>query len=365
MSSATCILALVLALEATGGPAPADLQPVPASAMGSRPLAIGDAVAVSGKYKELVGTDVRLYDCELPFRIEHGELTRKLRELQAQRDNVVIRGTVIAARPSQAPQGTSSSAGEDISGPARAELAVRVESLDRSASDVEVFELLLDRRSPQRLAVPELEDLLRRITISHRRFPDVALIPHFRSAFLEYVERAQPRGGAAQTTALALLRDMHSTFGQKELTLELARRLMQDAAEPPQLAQLLSNIGCRKYKGQWLTYEDFKRQEGFVEHEGAWVQPREKHLAELLRRLDEARQPLFIIRKRTDREYLLLAQKGSLEEGMKLEEVSLAIGFPERVERRMFEQKELTQWSYGTNFCYFYDGLLLKLPDKP
>lgn len=350
MSAAVRLLPLlspVLTLGAMTAQEPTGPRAVPAAALTSQRLVVGDSIVVEGKYRELVGTEVKLYDCDLPFRIEHGELTRKLRELQAQRDNITIRGTVIST------------------GESNGRVAVRVDNLERAASDTDLFARALEQNAPRGLTAPELERLLRRITVSYQRFPDAALMPLFRSAFLRYAESAAAGSDGSMATAFAALRDMHASFDRKELTLELAKSLMRGAPEPPQLEPFLSSIGCRKYRGQWWTYEDFKRQEGFLEHEGRWVQPREKHLEQLLQRLNDSRQPLFIIRKRTDREYLHLAKKGSIEEGMKLEEVSLAIGFPDRVERRLFEQKELTQWSYGTTFCYFYDGLLLKLPDKP
>jgi len=68
----------------------------------------------------------------------------------------------------------------------------------------------------------------------------------------------------------------------------------------------------------------------------------------------------LIFRKRTDREYRLLAERGTVEEGMKPEEVCSALGFPDRVDRRMYQQKEFDQWSYGSKYFYFYAGVLVK-----
>ena len=56
----------------------------------------------------------------------------------------------------------------------------------------------------------------------------------------------------------------------------------------------------------------------------------------------------------------MLAERGTVEEGMKPEEVCSALGFPDRVDRRMYQQKEFDQWSYGSKYFYFYAGVLVK-----
>ena len=70
-----------------------------------------------------------------------------------------------------------------------------------------------------------------------------------------------------------------------------------------------------------------------------------------------------VLRRRTEREYSLLAERGMVVLGMKPEEVSRALGFPERVERRLLYQKEFDQWIYeGNEYYYFYDGYLVQSP---
>jgi hypothetical protein len=73
-------------------------------------------------------------------------------------------------------------------------------------------------------------------------------------------------------------------------------------------------------------------------------------------------QANVILRKRTDRDYLFLAEQGSVEDGMRPQEVYLALGFPDRVERRTLGQQEFDQWIYGTKYYYFYAGILVKAP---
>jgi len=102
--------------------------------------------------------------------------------------------------------------------------------------------------------------------------------------------------------------------------------------------------------------------EGFISVDGQWVKPREKDLTDAMREFARRNQTDLILRKRTEREYRLLAEKGVVEEGMKPEEVYLALGFPDRVERRLYEQREFDQWIYGRTTTTSSAGSSSKLP---
>ena len=68
---------------------------------------------------------------------------------------------------------------------------------------------------------------------------------------------------------------------------------------------------------------------------------------------------LLLLRKRTDREYRWFAESGKVESGMVRQEVEAALGFPDRVRRRVLQGKDFDQWSYGDKYYYFYDGTLV------
>jgi len=115
-------------------------------------------------------------------------------------------------------------------------------------------------------------------------------------------------------------------------------------------------LGCRRYGGAWCTYPSFKRREGLIELDGRWITAREKHFLSTIEKLRKDRQPEVILRRRTEQEYRVLAEKGLVEEGMHPEEVVLSLGFPDRVERKIHDGKELDQWCYAERFCYLYNG---------
>ncbi len=80
-----------------------------------------------------------------------------------------------------------------------------------------------------------------------------------------------------------------------------------------------------------------------------------------------ANQPktnLPLLRRRTEREYIMEAEAGRVEPGMRREEVCLALGFPDFVLRRAYKRKEFDQWSYGRKYYYFYDGTLVFVPRR-
>ena len=45
-------------------------------------------------------------------------------------------------------------------------------------------------------------------------------------------------------------------------------------------------------------------------------------------------------------------------------EVQSALGFPDRVRRRASQQKEFDQWCYDGEFYYFFNGLLVEVPER-
>jgi hypothetical protein len=152
---------------------------------------------------------------------------------------------------------------------------------------------------------------------------------------------------------------MHRGLKDPDAVLDALLRVNARFPGNPKVEGFLQELNARRYKGSWVKYEDFKTKEGLVFHAGAWMTPREKHLTESLDVFKRVYEPNVVLRKRTDRDYRLMSEKGLIEVGMRPEEVVLARGFPERVERRSLDQKEFDQWTYGAKYCYFYGGVLV------
>ncbi|HVR76235.1 MAG TPA: hypothetical protein VMT52_18030 [Planctomycetota bacterium] len=301
----------------------------------------GVKVKVRGKYKELIDLNLVLFDCNARLVLKSKDMIKQILNLKATRDNVVLTGVV-------------SSAGETIE--------VEVEEISAAPSDSEVFVEDLGKilrmetgRSAARFG------LGKRLLKSYTRSKDPEVKPIIHRVLSDSATfRGETMDPARAEEWVQLVREMHDLLGDKAATLEALIRLEEKYRAHPSVLKFLSELNCRKYRGSWVTYEDLKRQEGFVEHQGAWIPLREKLFLETLQEFRTRNTADLILRKRTEREYQALAERGKVEEGMRLEEASVALGFPDRVERRLFQKAELTQWIYGAKCCYFLDGLLVK-----
>jgi hypothetical protein len=312
-----------------------------AEALSSLRLKPGVKVKIRGKYKELIDLNLVLFDCDSRLVLKRKDMIKQILNLKATRDNVVLKGVV-------------SSAGDTTE--------VEVEEISAAPSDSEVFVEDLGNilkmeagRSAARF------DLGKRLLRSYARSKDPEVKPFIHRVFSDIATfRGETMDPARAEAWVQLVREMHVLLDDKAATLEALIRLEEKYRAHPSVLKFLAELNCRKYRGSWVTYEDLKRQEGFVEHQGAWVPLREKLFLDTLQEFRSRNAADLILRKRTEREYQALAERGKVEEGMRLEEASLALGFPDRVERKLFQQAEFTQWIYGAKCCYFLDGLLVK-----
>ena len=320
-------------------------DPAPRAAASSKP-AVGEEVHVIGKYRELVDTELLLFDSDLPFRLKKQELLKKILAFKPSRDNLSVRGKAF-----------SSGGG----------IAIEVEELEAAPSDLESFTARAERliQSSEKGRGEELFSLAKLILLHHQKYDDTDLLPLARRVAVASLRaREETLGPADVEGRVALVREMYQLFKNKESAVEALREFHKRFPEHPRIQEFLMELDCRMYRGEWHTYQDFKRLEGFVEHQGRWVKPWEKDLLVAMEDFGRRNQINVIWRKRTEREYVLLAQKGEVEEGMRPEEVYLALGFPDRVERRLHGQKEFSQWAYADKYYYFYDGVLVRKPEQ-
>jgi len=327
---------------------PQERQPedqAPRTAASSRP-AVGEEVHVVGKYKELVDTELLLFDSDLSFLLKKQELLKKILAFKPSRDNLSVRGKAV-----------SSGAG----------IAIEVEELEAAPSDLEDFTARAERliQSSEKGRGQELLSLAKLILLHQEKYEDADLLPLAqRVAVASLRAREEILDPADVEGRVALVREMYQLFKNRESAVESLMEFHKRFPEHPRIQEFLLELDCRMYKGKWHTYQDFKRLEGFVEHEGRWVKPWEKDLVMAMEDFGHRNQINVIWRKRTEREYVLLAQKGEVEEGMRPEEVYLALGFPDRVARRLYGQKEFSQWAYADKYYYFHEGVLVRKPEQ-
>jgi hypothetical protein len=301
---------------------------------------VGEKVQVTGKYKDLVDEELSLFDAEVPLLLRKPELLKKILDYRSQHDNLTFSGTVV-----------------EVDGV----VAVEVEALSQAPGDLEIFTREAEAISKDATDGGRgLHALARRVLTAHIRFKDQELLPLARRLYSESLEEMEEQLRAEDISGqVSLIREMHRGLKDPDLTIEMLLRLNAKFPGNPKIESFLQELNSRKYKGKWVRYKEFKEKEGLVLHDGAWMSPREKHFLESFEVFKRLHEPNVVLRKRTDRDYRLLSEKGLVEVGMNPQEVVLALGFPERVERRSYEQKEFDQWSFGGKYCYLYGGVLV------
>lgn len=295
----------------------------------------GDEVVVTGKYKELIDDELYLFDCGKPFHIEDQRLFAQLLNYTPTRDNFTITGVV---------------------GRVRGERVIRVRELKPALGDFALFNeqyVALAKLEPGERA-DRLIHLGRRILRAHTQWSQPRLVPLARQVFQDALELK---------TDMQTIRKVHEWLQDAEFARDMVLRLLKESPGNEDALKFLREIQCRKYDDRWVTHEEYKRLEGLVQYEGGWITPREFHHLKALEQF--ALQPktnLILLRRRTEKEYVLVAEEGRVETGMRREEVCLALGFPDFVLRRAYKRKEFDQWSYGNKYYYFYDGILVFVP---
>lgn len=298
-------------------------------------------VRITGKYKSLITDELTIHGSDTPFLVRRPDLARQLLDFSQHKDNISLTGRIV--------QGENG------------ERTFEVEELTKGPSDFDLFSaearLILQRAEDKAGA---LLGLARRIVVFHKEYPSPELVPLAHRIVMEaYQVQDQALKSEDAAGRLSFLRRIRDEMADDDLT---ARFLLELGSRYPGhegIRAFLLELGCRTYRGRWVTREEYKRLEGLVLSGEKWVTPGEKHLQDSLEAFLRSKPNLLLLRKRTEREYRRMTDNGEVEPGMTREEVEKAIGFPDRVRRRAAQGKDFDQWCYGEKHFYFFDGLLV------
>ncbi len=337
---------LVLAAAATLRAQPA-VRTLSADELCRTSLNVGDPVVVTGKYKELIDEELYLFDCGLPLRLEHQSLFSRLLDFTPKKDNLTVVGVV---------------------GQVGGGRVVHVRELRAAPGDFALFHeeyLALEKSAPEGRG-DRLVRLGQRVLEANKHEENPRLLSLAHQIFKDALELEAGRpGGNATTRRIDRIRTIHKWLQDDAFARDLVLPVLTDTPEHAGALEFLRELRCRRYNDRWVTHKEYKRLEGLVEYDGGWITPRELHHLRALEQFDEQpKSNLPILRRRTEKEYLLVAEEGRVETGMRREEVCLALGFPDFVLRRAYKRKEFDQWSYGKKYYYFYDGILVFVPPK-
>jgi hypothetical protein len=342
----TILLASSLVLEAARGSAasdPATFEPLTFEEIAATRLEPGARVEISGKYSELQDTELGLVLFPASLRVEDDRLRREILSLETLQDTLVFHTEFVALEGSK----PTFRVVQVSAGPSYAELARQeLEGLKKRAPSADVI-----LRFAQRILT--LEQNLARSDLH----------PTALSALEHYVERRERdlptddvQGRLDALAAVEAAIEAREFIAQKLVDLE--RRFPQSTGVRAKLIAL----GSRKFRGEWMTYEEFKRGQGFENYRGRWVTPSEKDFLETIEAFVRVNKVDAILRHRLDREYQLLGTNGQVAIGMRFEEAAQALGFPDRVYRHEIQGRVFTQWIFEEQHYYFVDGTMFKTP---
>ena len=127
----------------------------------------------------------------------------------------------------------------------------------------------------------------------------------------------------------------------------------------------LSDVGAIRNQGQWILFDAFKRREGFVQHNGAWVRPEALELQAARRAELELQAQEIVPRRAQSVQAARQAEAGTIIRGQNMYEVRVAAGFPDRVRHLSAPDSDgsdiiWTQWILTDGRrIYFADGLVV------
>lgn len=303
----------------------------------------GTPVEVTGKYRELVGHELRLADDPRLFLLKSDALLDRVLELVSDGDNLRISGRLLE--------------GSDPP-------SVEVESVELAPSDAEIFQdrlKAIESSDPEERAA-KLEALAGEAIQNYARYRNKEVFAIAENLVFSIAKSARRESPDDLARCLRLFRAFRSVASDASLCFNLLLEVDKTYPRNAQVAECFRELRCRRHSGRWVQYEEFKKLEGFVLYEGRWMKPYERHMIETIKAFDRSGPTNLILRHRTEREYKLLSERGSVELGMRPEEVLRALGPPDRVERRLYEGGEFDQWIYGDKYYYFYGGLLVRKP---
>jgi hypothetical protein len=313
-------------------------------------ISVGELIRVSGSYLELLDDEVQLFGSPVTFMIRRPVPRRTLLAISAERRNV----SFDAIR-------TKGTADGDVSEQLVFEV-IRVAAAPESkilfASEIEHLKtggaansdllfLIAERaiKTAVRFKEPELKRLASRACVEAIRLQDASL------------------DSADAVSRLTLANRSHDITADTRLTVELLADLDARFPQHDPIRQRLHALKSRRFRGRWMTYDEFKSLQGFEKHGTVWVSSREKDFLETIFLLQTGEQDL-IIRRRTAAEYGVIASRGEAASGMHLEEVFQAFGYADRVYHRQVAGKTYKQWVYDERYCYFENGKLRRVAPR-
>lgn len=303
----------------------------------------GVPIIVHGRYLGRVEREFQLWNTPVVFVLADEKLTRQLLDFRPNRDTIAVYGSLRAN-------------GGDNEGDCGA--VFDVTAVAPSPDSVTLFREMMKTlfARPDRTAAEVL-----RLAVSLHRLgtgnpdPDLSALLE-RAVFEGFRLRRQGLDSKDARALLELIVDIYRQVPERGIHAGLLRTAAERFPQHPGIAARLTKLGYRFVRGGWTEYGEFKKRQGFVQYRKGWIKTVDREFLAVLGALARDDVTNLILRTHTDRSYRQLAELGKVERGMSYREVSMAIGFADRVRRRKLGKSKVDQWDYGDARVYFLAG---------
>ncbi len=187
---------------------------------------------------------------------------------------------------------------------------------------------------------------------------DPALLAEIEELPLEILharERSLRREPAAIESWLALARDVHDQYSDREWARRLGRTCLEIEPDNAAATAFLRELCYVEYRGEWLFADEYRLLLGFELYsasegeEPAWV-PSSR--IPFLKAVASHRAKSYVSKRNDALDYGQLAGRGQVELGMHKDEVLAAVGFPLEVDFLRSDERNLELWEFGAIQVY-------------
>ncbi len=303
----------------------------------------GKRVRFVGKYMGLVGDRLQLLGMGQSFVLISSTLEQRLLDFKVSVDNVTVDGYLDSSR---------SALGKQV---------FAVEAIYPAPKDLELYRSRF--RELETEPTTGSDRYLRLAEAVHRavqRSSDAQMaglaVEIMRRCYVKEMASLQ---GASLGTKLRMLRRLFRSVPLDSLRGQLLVELERESPGSPEIREQLLELGYRHRDGEWISYSDFKRREGFVWDGARWVKALDLEHAIVADSIESVNQTNLVLRNRTNRQFQELAKTGEVATGMTRNEVVEATGYPERVRRLRLKDASIDQWQYAERRIYFFGGQVI------
>lgn len=315
--------------------------PVLANELGLISPGLGSRVEIIARYQSLLGSVLRIEDCEAEFEIDASRDYPALRDPELRNIELLVRGVLLETRVGDPPR-------------------YRVEDVRRAPPPLELFRQLIGSRPStpawhSKLLAWALE------VAQKRKLPKLeqAAIEHLVDCLEKLL--AQPANGEVALGSLALLESSHPFAGDKTEWKTWVLRIAERYGERAEIVPRLEALGYMRGNNGWRQEADLLQESGLARVGGRITSQRLVQLQSQLANWVDRRTAPVLLRGQTDAQYRQHARNKVPKPGMNRGDLLSGWGYPEQVSwirKDNFFESWTTHAADGVQTFYLVEGLV-------